>query len=156
MVRQRGFSLVEIMIALVVVAILVAIALPSYKNYQIKVSRVAAQSEMIEIGAHLNQYLITQRSLLKDSSTTTGPLKFIPEHLPRHDTAAYSLSLDIPTASTWYLIATPLANTRQANNGILVLTSKGYRCWDKENKGVCGKDSSGVYKTTVTTNWDGR
>lgn len=144
------------MIAVAIVAILAAIAIPSYERYQIKVNRVAAQAEMIEIGAQLQQYLITHRSLLADSSAETGPLKFVPQTLPRHDTALYALDLEIVSSSTWYLIATPQAGTRQANDGILVLTSKGYRCWDKENKGICNKDESGEYKTTAITNWDGR
>lgn len=157
MVKQHGFTLVEIMIAVAVVAILAAIAIPSYERHKIKVSRVAAQSEMMEIGATLNQYLVIHRSLLVEQSPGKGPEQLVPNTIPKHDSPFYRVKLEIPKANSWQLIATPIEKTRQANDGILVLTSKGYRCWDKENKGICNeKDKSGKYKITAIMNWDGR
>ena len=148
MVKQRGFTVVELMVAVAIVAILAAIAIPSYERYKIKVNRVAAQSEMLEIGASLNQYLVIHRSLLVEQSAGQGPEQLVPSEIPRHDNPFYKVELELPTASSWQLTASPIANTRQADNGILILTSEGYRCWDQENIGSC--------TANATTNWDGR
>lgn len=148
MVKHKGFTVVELMIAVAVVAILAAIAIPSYERHKIKVSRVAAQSEMMEIGASLNQYLVIHRSLLVEQSPGKGPEQLIPPTIPKHDSPFYQVELEIPTASSWQLTATPIANTRQANDGILILTSEGYRCWDQNNLGTCTPNAN--------SNWDGR
>ena len=149
MVKQHGFSLVEIMIALFVLAILLAIAIPSYERYKIKVNRVAAQSELIEMGSVLQQYLITQRSFTKANNTDITLLDLnLTTQLPRHETPKlYEVDLTA-TASTWQLKATPIEKTRQADNGILILNSKGYRCWDEQNTGSCTADAA--------SQWDGR
>ena len=149
MVKQHGFTLVEIMIAVVVVAILAAIAIPSYERYQIKVNRVAAQSEMIEMGSVLQQYLITHRSYVKAPNTFVSLADLnLATQLPRHEQQAlYEVDLKA-TASTWQLTATPIAKTRQENNGILVLNSKGYRCWEEKSDKEC--------EPNAMTNWDGR
>ncbi len=148
MVKQKGFTVVELMIAVAVVAILAAIAIPSYERHKIKVSRVAAQSEMMEIGATLNQYLVIHRSLLVEQSPGKGPEQLVPNTIPKHDSPFYQVELEIPKANSWQLTATPIANTRQADNGILILTSEGYRCWDQNNLGTCTPSAS--------SNWDGR
>ncbi len=149
MVKQHGFTLVEIMIAVAVVAILAAIAIPSYERYQIKVNRVAAQSEMIEMGSVLQQYLITHRTYAKSATSFVSLADLnLTTQLPRHETPKlYNVDLTA-TASTWQLTATPIEQTRQENNGILILNSKGYRCWDEDNSGGCDANAA--------SNWDGR
>lgn len=149
MVKQSGFSLIEIMIAVAIVAILAAIAIPSYERYKIKVNRVAAQSELVEMGSVLQQYLITHRTYAKNATSfiSLDDLKLTTQ-LPSHETPKLYDVVLTATASTWQLTASPIANTRQANNGILILNSKGYRCWDEDNSGGCDANAA--------SNWDGR
>lgn len=147
MVKQGGFSLIEVMITVAIVAILAVIAIPSYERYKVKVNRVAAQSDLVEMGTKLQQYLVTRRSFIKDNGFIGLADVNLTNQLPRNEPNLYTVSLNV-TANTWELVAKPNHGTPQAGDGVLVLNSKGYRCWDKQLTTAC--DPSAI------TNWDGR
>lgn len=147
MVKQAGFSLVELMITVVIVAILTMIAIPSYERYKVKVNRVAAQSDLVEMGTKLQQYLVTRRSFTKDNGFIGLNDVNLTNQLPRNEPSLYTVSLNV-TANSWELIAAPNIDTRQEGDGFLVLNSKGYRCWNKQLTTAC--------QPSATTNWDGR
>jgi len=62
MMKSRGFTLIELMIVVVIVAILAAIALPSYREAVKRGNRRAAQSVMMEIVNRQHQYFIANRA----------------------------------------------------------------------------------------------
>jgi len=53
MKKNQGFTLIELMIAIVVIGILATIALPAYQDYMMKARRADAKSALLEI--QLNQ-----------------------------------------------------------------------------------------------------
>jgi len=59
--RARGFTLIEVMIVLVVVAILAAVALPSYRDQMRKSARAQAQAFLTDIASRQQQYLADRR-----------------------------------------------------------------------------------------------
>ena len=61
MKKQRGVTLIELIVVMVIVGILAAIAIPSYRQYIIKSNRRAAQSVMMDIGSRERQYFVANR-----------------------------------------------------------------------------------------------
>lgn len=104
--RQRAFTLVEMMIVAAVLAILAAIALPSYTNYIIKSEMRSAQADLLALSLNFeNRY---QRTLAypvvpADSNNTDGLKALFTAWSPSASNFTYSLSAT--TASTYTLKA---------------------------------------------------
>ena len=60
--RGRGFTLIELIIAVVIVGILAAIALPSYNNSILRANRAQAKQFLEDIANRQEQYLLDQRT----------------------------------------------------------------------------------------------
>lgn len=59
---QRGFTLLELVIAMVVAAILAAIAIPSYQSYVERSRRQVAQSVLVDLLAQQQQFQLVRRA----------------------------------------------------------------------------------------------
>jgi type IV pilus assembly protein PilE len=64
---QRGFTLVELLIAMVIVSILAAIAIPSYSRYILKSRRTEAKSALLDLASLEERYFST------NNTYTTAP-----------------------------------------------------------------------------------
>jgi type IV pilus assembly protein PilE len=61
MCRNRGFTLIELMITVVIVAVLASIAYPSYEGYMKRNRRAEAQQLLAGIANRESQYLLDSR-----------------------------------------------------------------------------------------------
>ncbi len=130
--RTKGFTLLELMIVVLVIGILAAIAYPSYQDSVRKTRRTDAQAVLGEAAQWLERYYSNSFSYSSaalpsslQSSPKDGGVKF------------YTLSLSIINSGKGYtLTATPKGG--QAGDGILTLTNKGEKGWDRDNSGSVG------------------
>lgn len=141
---QKGFSLVELMIVIAIIGVLVAIAVPSYESYRIKVNRGDMKTEMMRISQDLQRYQMANKTF-KGASLSTVGYTASPTVYPKSDTALYTLELTVATTNReWQLKATPIATAKQKGNGALCLNSKGEKSWTKGVE-TCALSSSSTW-----------
>lgn len=117
LVGQRGFTLIEMMIVAAVIAILAAIALPSYNSYIIKSEIRTAQSDLLALGLNFeNQYQRTLSYATIDPNTTAGLKDKFKGWSPSAANFDYSLTKN--TASEYTLKAT--GKNRQSGCSITI------------------------------------
>jgi len=122
MKKNRGFTLIELMIVLVVIGILAAIAVPSYNSQLRKSSRAAAQAAMMDIANKQAFFLQSRRSYTTDYATDLGVT------LQDDVTRWYDLTIsadNTATPPTFTITGTPKSGTRQASDGNITLSNTG-------------------------------
>ncbi len=129
---QKGFTLIEMMIVAAIIAILSAIAYPSYRNYIIKGNRSAAQQIMLHIQNREEMYLADARAYT-DVLGSSG-LNIAQDGWTCSNTAAQgcsntnyrvTVSWGGTTPPEFTITATALNN--QVSDGNMTLTSAGAR-----------------------------
>jgi type IV pilus assembly protein PilE len=139
--RSSGFSLIELMIAVVIVGILAAIALPSYRSHIIKGSRAAAQTELLQLASvqekiYLNSNAYASSVTAAYTGTSAGGLG-VTSGLTSD--SKYTLSLTAP-GQTYTITATPVVGKTQAGDGCLTIQENGLRQWH-QNTDACNSAS---------------
>lgn len=148
---QRGFTLIELMVTVVIVGVLTTIAVPSYRNYVLRTNRTVAKAALVDASSRLESYFIVHKTYTKTLSNIQ-----LQQYLLRDGTttdtsasAIYQLSieaLDSTTcaaksgaAGTTYMVMAKPINT-QANDSSclnLCLTSTGIRLSSAGTSATC-------------------
>ena len=120
--RQNGFTLIELMIVVAIVAILTMIALPAYQEYVKRGHRATAQSEMMDIANRQQQLLLANRSYAAHTATAWANSGYA---LPSGVAAHYDYAIAVNNAPAFVITFTPKGE--QASDGVLVLDSTGVK-----------------------------
>ncbi len=119
--RQPGFSLIELMIAVAIVAILAAIAYPSYQRYVQQSHRNAVQTEMNTLAQNFERCRTRANAY-----NACGLVAAFNEELSESERYQFTVAA---TAGTFDITATPQALGGQNNDrcGTLTLNHQGVR-----------------------------
>jgi type IV pilus assembly protein PilE len=117
---QRGFTLIELMIILVIVAILAVLVLPSYQGVVMKARRTDAKAALTTAAQSLERYS-TENPVTGYANATVNDVAG-PTVISRAttDDAHYRLTLTDKTATAYVLSAVPQG--AQANDGCRTFT----------------------------------
>jgi type IV pilus assembly protein PilE len=138
--KQKGFTLIELMIAVAIVGILTSVGYPSYQNHIKKAKRVEAQGALVSFATAMEQWRVENNSYKAGTDGTTISEVFADQVPTDGGTKTYTLSL-VSDATSYTLTATPYGTQADDTCGTLTLKSTGEKgangtspdtagCWD--------------------------
>ncbi|MEH6355027.1 MAG: type IV pilin protein [Marinobacter sp.] len=131
--RQKGFSLIELMIVVAIIGILAAIAYPSYQRYVESTRRAAAQADLLE----LVQFMERRYSASFDYQAAGGGNPTLPFNTsPRNtnESTAYNISFtEDVTQGAFELQAEPTTLQLGDDCGTMTIDYQGARAADQND-----------------------
>ena len=122
--KQRGFTLIELMIVVAIIGVLAAIAYPSYQRYVIKTKRTDMMSELQNIAAQIERRKLAQGSYSAISASVQSDFA---SAYPRQGTQLYDVTITDPLVAQWKITASPKSG-QMAGDGTLTLNYQGIKC----------------------------
>jgi type IV pilus assembly protein PilE len=131
--RSAGFTLLELMIVVAIIAILSAIAFPSYVSHVVKTHRVAAEGCLSEYSNYMERYYTSKLAYPAAGSSAAPPALVLDcatvSQTGNNYTYAPASGASSLTATTYTLEATPInaQATRDTKCGALKINQAGKR-----------------------------
>lgn len=138
---MRGFSLMELMATLAIVAVLTAIAVPSYTAYIARGKRAEGRAALLEATGWMERWR-TERGRYDDPANANNPPPGFPwAQIPRTGTANYTVAV-VATPATYTITATAVGSMATDPCATLSIDQTGQRtftgasgsqevCWNR-------------------------
>ncbi len=135
--RQRGFTLIEILVVVAIIGVLAVIAVPSYRNSIIASNRSVAQAALLDLANRQEQFYLDNRTYTSDltdlgypqNMVSSGRVAFSSNHgLVNIDTRerVYVVQIAIANDTAFAILASPqLAQAEDEECGSLSLNNLG-------------------------------
>lgn len=134
--KTRGFTLIEMLIVVAMIAILGTLAMNSYRSNTVRANRAAAVSYMLEVANIEERYLLDNRAY----ATGTSALTDLGTSPPTEVSNNYTITIVDPggTAPDYRIVATPSGSQASDDTACGTLTlnnlgvkgdAGGSRCW---------------------------
>ncbi|WP_372748281.1 type IV pilin protein [Litorivivens sp.] len=136
--KSKGFTLIELMIVVAVIAVLAGVAVPAYQEQIAKAKRADAASALATGAQALERYYTTNGTYLN----TDGNLAAVfPTKAPDSGSANYTIAATgTPTANSFTLRATRTGSMANDRCGNLQLSSVGTRTLHDNKTGTTVAD----------------
>jgi type IV pilus assembly protein PilE len=128
--QSRGFSLIELMITVAVVAIIATIALPAYNDSVRKGKRSDGKAALMDVASRLEQYYLDNKTYTTDMTNLSYSAA---TDVDTTDGYYKMKVVGCPIASCFTISATPQGDQANDSCGILTVNSMGIKtpsdCW---------------------------
>ena len=114
MTKQRGITLVELLIAVAILAIISSFAYPSYMRYVVNSKRTAATSALLQIADRQQQFFMDNKTYANNLTALGYPANPLviaddgTDTVATDASAVYSIGLSGVAGTTYTITATPL------------------------------------------------
>ena len=124
--RAAGFTLIELMITVTIVAILVSVALPSYQLYMIRAARTQGQQFLMDLAQRQEQYFLDTRSYATGIGVAAGQINLsIPDQVAAKYQAPAFVVNNAAIPPSFLIVLQPIGGGTVANDGQLVINNLG-------------------------------
>ena len=172
--QQVGFTLIELMIVIMIVAILAAIAVPSYRQFVVRNAESQVQARMQELDIELNRWrasALTYKGFTPKKVASNGDVSYAYDetdnktiYVPKGSDSTnfhYKITLvDATTGSTlapastgystagssWRMFAEPNTSFKKSDAHILMISSRGVKCKSKDRTITAASTDCGTGK----------
>ena len=127
-IRRKGFTLIEMVVVLAILAIIVSIALPNYQDYLKRSRRSDAMIALEQIANKQEQFYF-------DWSTYSNSFEDL-NVSSRSPDGYYKLSIDVADDTLFIARAIPVVDSSQFGDGGFERHSTGKEGWDPDGDGV--------------------
>lgn len=154
--KKNGFTLIEVMIVVAIIAILSSIAFPSYQESVKKGRRSDAQGTLQGLAQAMERSYTKEGTYAKadgdDDDEVAGaaavPVIFATQSPLDGGTKYYNLRIDSADGTSYVVQAVPIAGGAQDGDGVLQLSSTGVRVWDRDNDSNLAEGTDACWRSS--------
>ncbi len=150
--KSTGFSLLELMVTVAILAIIISIAVPNYRAYGLRTNRSEGISNLLQ----MTQWM--ERQFTTFGSYNAGAMPALPvTQSPPNGAANYNIAITANAATTYTLTATPAGNQVNDTCGVLTISESSLQCATILGVGtLCSNDGNAANRTQVSNCFGGR
>ncbi len=133
--KNKGITLIELMIVIVVVAILSSIAVPAYQEHVVRAKRADAKAAILNTANKMEKALYTWGNY-NNGGSATG-IGAIPGASATSPDGHYSVTLSALTATGYTITASPTGSHSDSKCGNLIYNQAGQKTASTGDNEVC-------------------